>query len=82
MSSETDNPSWLYTTDANGHRLLRGLTKDETVEHDSYWKRRLNSQPTSCTEDDRWLQLRKKHEAARQAVLNAERELRERPTLN
>jgi hypothetical protein len=70
-----------YTTDSTGQRVLRGLTKQETDEYLAFKVNRLSGDATSDGRA-RWLQLHEKHEAARAAALNAERELRDKPTIN
>ena len=87
MGDETsDDPMRIWETDADGNRVLIGLTKDETDEYEAYLDKDMQSRedltsspwPSREEEDretERYLELHAKHEKARHQVLDAEREL-------
>lgn len=83
-----------WTTDAQGRRIMRGLTVEETAYYQEYQAKRRaqhenqNKFPWGSVAEmrearARWLELHDKHDAARIAAIAAEIELREdRPPIN
>jgi hypothetical protein len=81
-----------WTTDADGVRVLRGLTAQETCWYEAHQAKRLQSwqgesaAPRASVQEERadqarWLELHDRHEIARVAAVVTEVELREdKPT--
>lgn len=84
----------IWTTDAHGQRIMRGLTVEETTWYQQYRAKRSDyhfkktsfpwaSVAEMNAERDRWLALHDKHEIARLQAIGAEVELREaKPSIN
>jgi hypothetical protein len=91
---ETEDFLCVWTTDVDGNRILRGLTKEESEEYQSIRERvsrtlREDEEfPWDSVEEmrrdrRRWAELHDHHEAARMSAIGAEIELRrDKPTLN
>ena len=68
------------TTDAKGQEVLVGLDVEESVSYLAYAERKVAGNATR-TERDRYLALHDKHELMRLAVLGAEIQLRDGPSI-
>lgn len=82
-----------WSTDAQGNRILVGLTPEETQWYLDFrrkdFRHRLSGNffPWQSVKDmkeekSRWLELNNKHELARRQVIGAEIALRDNPTIN
>ena len=78
----SDDDMRRWTTDANGHRILRGLSAAETTWYVQYQAGRGTARRTP-EDRQRFQELHDKHDLARQATVLAEVEKRvEKPRLN
>ena len=68
------------TTDAKGQEVLVGLDVEESVSYLAYAERKGAGNATR-TDRDRYLALHDKHELMRLAVLGAEMQLRDGPSI-
>ncbi|HEY3637899.1 MAG TPA: hypothetical protein VGK90_07070 [Rhizomicrobium sp.] len=61
-----------FVTNASGERVLAGLSPSETEEYFSYVDLLATGLDQSAEQRDRWLQLYRRHEPARLALIAAE----------